>query len=245
MSGILDLIRAYHHCAEVPRLRQMALVVEQLATQLRLDLAHIQAKQSSDSPPLRPVIVWYESPLDSWDIPTYAVFLTSCITTFFNPECILEATDDEGQMALTPEYVALVRDQFSRFLLYIHRESDALAAFLKPLWQYERPEMGPLRESTPELLYERLMEVWNLCLDRCTKKMSSKEDAPQLAECIMEKNLELMQEGLQTPPVLTWMLMHYYTSKLNTMTGDILAKRTAKKVVIIDFKSPKTKKGNK
>ena len=86
----------------------------------------------------------------------------------------------------------------------------------------------------PFKFYNRVIDIWRACLDDIDRKAHSLADKAQLYECIINHNVMLLAEGLGRtqgvgrdkpfPYVLALALMQYQSARLQTLTGELLAK---------------------
>jgi hypothetical protein len=201
--------------------------------------------QPLPSPPR--IVLWYTAPLQYWNEKTYAVFFISCITVFFNPHCNVSQDSDEFESTnVTEKEIKQIHGQFGRLLKYFYKENATMKKYYDQFILEEKcnddnddnhnksspydirfndcynTDTVAWLDWHPLRVARRTLIKWNDYRKRGSDKGASKEDKMRLYECIINKNVELLQKGLGVPILVSWMLLHYYSAIANTMTLDIL-----------------------
>lgn len=172
--------------------------------------------------------LWYSTPVNEWDTHTYAIFMISCITSFFDPAFDLGEPGPESSGAttvvevekLSGEDFEAILGQFGRFLRFIHRESAHLTALFEPIWAFgPKLPKSSLGKTHPRDVARRVLKVWQQCRSLCDNVGNDKQQISQLNDCIMRTDVHLLQKVLDIPEVMASMLIHYYSARFPEMVN--------------------------
>lgn len=228
---IVDLLNRFkeHEGETSGRLEATIRVIQGESITLGKALEIKQSRQKVADLSLPPPI-WLLSPLSEWDEPTYAKFLVSFITSFYNPHVSFEDYGTTEAGSETPDYkpsdaeVLRSQTEFGRLLQFLHSESPAIGVHFDELWQHgDKPDVA-WRTAKPYNLYRRFIDTWATVLRQLDEKGNSEEGFPMIAECIMNLNVPLLQKGLGVPLVMAEMVLHYSVVRKN-YTENIIAER--------------------
>lgn len=236
MDSLLDLLCKYREenpsdCCD--RLGHVITIIEKLKGDALVAIEKYKAglpvtdEEEDDKAKMPLIVLWFETPLFYWSEVTYAVFLVSFMTSFFNPNCPVEDIGNDDVTTVTPPSDTerkQILSQFGRILRYIHTECTFIAPYFDTLWKHGDYTALEWRSASPYKIQARLAKVWSTLLDQCNDKGNDIEHKAPLYECVMNMNVELLQKGMEIPPVLAHMLMHYYNARLNEITVNMMEK---------------------
>ncbi len=223
---LLDLLNKYRDenpsdCCN--RLSLVIAVLEKLRDETRASIEQYKAglpilcvDEKETELPL--IVVWYDTPFFFWKEQTYAVFMVSFIASFFNPLYQIEGSEALNAETDTQE-IKQIQSQFGRILKYIHSESAVLEPYFDQIWQYGNKTSLDWRTANMYQVFNRVITRWSTLLGLCNSKGNDVDQKGQLFEAIHQRNIELLQKGLEIPLVMSHMLMHYYNAKLNEISA--------------------------
>ncbi len=212
-------------------------------TQLELLIAEYDTSFRRAEYPDDPLVVvcFYHAPISRWSDQTYATCLSSLITTFFNPYCVLPSSPLAAQLkhgedpVVADEDVKQLQLLFGGVLLYIHGENAKLARYMDQLQTYFHAGTKAWRKFKPSTMYARILNAWRTCLDDISHMGQSPDDKPMLCEAIMNRDERLLGQGLKKfsanqdpsqpfPRVMTLALLQYQCSRQTTLTAEMVAR---------------------
>ena len=175
------------------------------------------------------IVLWYHAPISKWKEETYAVFLTSCLEIFFNPTFHDEnytLKDKYSCQKFDDETEEEMFSEFGRLMKYLYKENISLHDYfdqLIGLGSKSNINKNTLLGWHPLKVSQFVYNLWNQCKKECNEKGRNKDENQNLFECIMKKNIDLLQIGIGIKsPIIAWMLIHYY----NVILKSYVDKRT-------------------
>lgn len=182
-----------------------------------------EEKQKKEAFIMPTIVLWYDTSFFFWEERTYAVFLVSFIATFFNARYQMGKESDDP----STKDVAKIQSQFGRILKYLHKECPYITPYFESIWNYNGNNCPTIstswRTQSPYAVYKRVITVWASILNMCNAKGNTEGDKVQLFEAFLNKNVTLLQKGLDIPLVLAYMAMHYNTAKLDDLCASMVA----------------------
>lgn len=222
---LLDLLLRYreqNRAICTPRLDAVISVVTELRDDTRLKMVtYMESKRvvETDDAQLPRVVLWFETPIVYWLEPTYAVFLVSFMTTFYNPACSIGS---HAAIVSNNMEIKRIQSEFGRLIKFLHRECEVLVPYFDAIWKHGDFAALNWSVASPYKVFERLTVIWSSVEARCNEKANDPEQKAQLYECMLNSDTTLLQKGLDVPMVLARMLMHYNTVRLNKLTDEVL-----------------------
>ena len=235
------LIRAYastraNSHSECQRVRLTEVIVQLATLADEYDVSFRRADNPDD--PLV-VVCFFHAPISRWGDQTYATCLSSLITTFFNPHCVLPSS--KLTATLGPDETPVISDEevdqlqflFGGVLKYIHEENAKLAPYMDQLQAYFYPGRKAWHRCNPRGVYTRVLGMWRTGLGDIARMGKSRDDKPMLFEAIMNRDAELLGRGLKKfsanqdperpfPWVMTLALMQYQRSRQNALAHEMV-----------------------